>query len=229
MLYRREPPAIDSWRPDENFLHLDYCCLLIPFLYGQTTRSNERLSVDATDAARNFIHAKVTVPVSSGQVTLVYPKWIPGNHRPTGPIGNLTGVHFKAGNQELEWQRDLVDMYAFHLQVPQGTREIEASLDLITYNGKSSLASSKVIDLLWNQLVFYPQGASSDAVQVTASIRLPEGWKYGTALTPTHDAGNTAEFAPVSLTRLVDSPLIAGQFYRQVQLTSGGREAGPRH
>src|SRR6185437_4765393 len=145
-------------------------------------------------------------------------------HRPTGPIANLTGVHFKAGKQDLEWERDLVDMYAFHLHVPAGTREVEASLDLITYNGKNSLASSKVIDLLWNQVVFYPQGAATDAVQVTASIRLPEGWKYGTALTPEHEAGNTAEFQPVSLTRLVDSPLIAGQYYRQIQLTPAGEK-----
>jgi predicted metalloprotease with PDZ domain len=188
------------------------------------TSINEHLSVDATDAARNFIHARVTVPVESGPVTLVYPKWIPGNHRPTGPIANLTGIHFKAANQELEWQRDLVDMYAFHLQVPQGTREVEVSLDLITYNGKASLASSKVLDLLWNQVVLYPQGAATDAVQVTASIRLPEGWKYGTALTLTHEAANTADFQPVSLTRLVDSPLIAGLFYRQVQLSAPGEK-----
>ena len=207
----------------KTFCTLILAALLIPSLYGQTT-INESLSVDATDAARNFIHARVMVPVSSGPVTLVYPKWIPGNHRPTGPIANLTGVHFKAGNQELEWQRDLVDMYAFHLQVPQGTREVEVSLDLITYNGKSSLASSKVIDLLWNQVVFYPQGVASDAVQVTASIRLPEGWKYGTALTPVHESGSSAEFAPVSLTRLVDSPLIAGQYYRQVQLSPPGEK-----
>jgi len=197
--------------------------ILISSLHGQTT-INERISVDATDAARNFIHAKVTIPVQAGPVTIVYPKWIPGNHRPTGPIANLTGVHFKAGNQDLEWQRDLVDMYAFHLQIPQGTHEIEASLDLLSYNGKSSLASSKVIDLLWNQVVFYPQGVASDAVQVTASIRLPEGWKYGTALTPAHESGSTAEFQPVSLTRLVDSPLIAGQYYRQIQLSPAGEK-----
>src|SRR5215470_1465497 len=182
----------------------------------------ERLRVDATDAPRNILHSTVTVPVSAGAATLVYPKWIPGNHRPTGPIHNLTGLHIKGGGKELDWQRDLVDMYAFHLQVPSGVSELEVSFDTITYNGKSSAASSRVLDLNWNQVVVYPQGLATDAVQVTASIRLPQGWKFGTALTPSQNSGNAADFEPVSLTRLVDSPLIAGAIYRQVQLSKQG-------
>lgn len=180
----------------------------------------ERLRVDATDAPRNILHSTISIPVGSGAVTLVYPKWIPGNHRPTGPIQNVTGLHIRAGGQELEWQRDLVDMYAFHFQVAQGTREVEVSFDTITYEGKRSAASSKVLDLNWNQVVMYPQGASSDAVQVAASVKLPAGWKFGTALTPAQQSGDSTDFQTVSLTRLVDSPLIAGAIYRQIQLTA---------
>jgi predicted metalloprotease with PDZ domain len=182
----------------------------------------ERLRVDATDAPRNILHSTVTIPAGSGPVTLVYPKWIPGNHRPTGPIQNVTGLHIKAGGQELEWQRDLVDMYAFHFQVPQGAREVEVSFDTITYEGKRSAASAKVLDLNWNQVVMYPQGASSDDVQVAASVKLPAGWKFGTALTPAQQSGDSTDFQTVSLTRLVDSPLIAGAIYRQIQLTASG-------
>jgi predicted metalloprotease with PDZ domain len=198
-------------------------CLDPSFAVAQDT-IKERLHVDATDAPRNILHSTVTIPVTSGTVTLVYPKWIPGNHRPTGPIQNLTGLHVKAGMQELDWQRDLVDMWAFHLQVPPGVTELEASYDTITFNGSSSPSSSKVLDLNWNQVVLYPQGATSDAVQVTASLRLPEGWKFGTALTPVSQSGNSVEFQPVSLTRLVDSPLIAGHWYRQVQLSAPGEK-----
>jgi predicted metalloprotease with PDZ domain len=182
----------------------------------------ERLRVDATDAPRNILHSVLTVPVSSGAVTLVYPKWIPGNHRPTGPIQNVMGLHIRAGGQELDWQRDLVDMYAFHIQVPQGAHELEVSFDTITYNGKNSAASAKVLDVNWNQVVMYPQDASSDAVQVTASIKLPDAWKFGTALIPAQQSGDSVDFQPVSLTRLVDSPLIAGAIYRQVQLSKPG-------
>src|ERR1700674_1028991 len=179
---------------------------------------HERLRVDATDAPRNILHSTVTIPVSAGPVTLVYPKWIPGNHRPTGPIQNLVGLHIMANGQELEWQRDLVDMYAFHLQIPAGVREVAASYDTVTYNGKSSAASSKVLDLLWNQVVLYPQGAAIDDVLVTASVHLPDGWKFGTALEPaevTRRPAGWSQFKEVSLSKLVDSPLIAGAIYRQ--------------
>ena len=201
---------------------LSLAAVAIFFGVTATAQSVEHLQVDATDAPRNILHATLTIPVAPGAVTLVYPKWIPGNHRPTGPIQNFTGLHFKAAGKELEWQRDLVDMYAFRLQAPAGVNELQASYDLLTYNGKSSLASSKVLDLLWNQVVLYPQGMATDAVQVVASVRLPEGWKFGTALTPAHQEGNSVEFQPVSLTTLVDSPLIAGAIYRQVQITPAG-------
>src|SRR6201998_2453955 len=100
-------------------------CAVVVFLFssvGARAQVNtvERLSVDAADAPRNILHATLAVPVSPGALTMVYPKWIPGNHRPTGPIQNFMGLHFKVGGKELEWQRDLEDMYAFHMQIPAG-------------------------------------------------------------------------------------------------------------
>src|ERR1700684_2305776 len=79
-----------------------------------------RLQVDLTDAPKNIYHAKLNVPAAPGAMTLVFPKWIPGNHRPSGPIGALTGLHMEAGGKPVVWQRDEVDMYAFHVTVPQG-------------------------------------------------------------------------------------------------------------
>ncbi|HKV93996.1 MAG TPA: M61 family peptidase [Candidatus Angelobacter sp.] len=186
------------------------------------TSGTERLKVDATDAPRNILHATLAIPVSPGPLTLVYPKWLPGNHRPAGPIQSFTGLHFFVGGKELEWQRDLEDMYAFHLVVPAGASELQASYDTITYYGKSSLASSKVLDLVWNQVMLYPNNTKTDDVRVSASVRLPEGWKFGTALAPVQQSGSSAEFQTVSLTTLVDSPLIAGEFYREVQITPPG-------
>src|SRR5215470_5218773 len=146
-----------------SFAAVIYVSFVIAVCLGPSSAAaqeaiKERLRVDATDAPRNILRSAITIPVASGAVTLVYPKWIPGNHRPTGPIQNLTGLHIKAGSQELEWQRDLEDMWAFHLQVPAGVKEIEASFDTLTYNGRNSAASSKVLDLLWNQVVLYPKG-----------------------------------------------------------------------
>jgi predicted metalloprotease with PDZ domain len=184
-----------------------------------------RLAVDLTDAPRNIFHASLRIPVTAGELTLVYPKWIPGNHRPSGPIANLTGLHFLANDQELPWRRDPVEMYSFHLTVPPDVTQIEARFDLISADSAGAggvAASTNLLDLNWNQVVFYPEGAASDAVQCIASVRLPSGWKYATALTTAHASQSEVDFSPVSLTTLVDSPLIAGANYREIELFPAG-------
>jgi predicted metalloprotease with PDZ domain len=183
-----------------------------------------RLQVDLTDAPRNIYHARLSIPAKPGAMTLVFPKWIPGNHRPSGPIAALTGIRMEAAGKPLLWQRDAVDMYAFHVEVPDAARTVDLSLDAITSSdsagGGGPAASSNLLDLNWNAVVLYPQGADSDAVQFVPSVKLPAGWKFGTALLSVHVSGDEVEFAPVSLTTLVDSPLIAGLHYRRIDLTA---------
>ena len=89
------------------------------------------ISVDATDAPRRVLHAKLQFPVTPGPLTLYYPKWMPADHSPDGPIWNLAGLHFSAGGKEIPWQQDLVDMFAFNLEVPAGTNSLDASLDFL--------------------------------------------------------------------------------------------------
>jgi len=191
-----------------------------PHLLAQSIQ----LHVDLSDAPRNVYHAKLSIPAKPGAMTLVFPKWIPGNHRPSGPIAALTGIRMDALGKPLAWQRDDVDMYAFHVTVPEGTRTVDVSLDAITLSDSAGAegpaASSTLLDLNWNAVVLYPQGAESDAVEFVTSIKLPAGWKFGTALVSTHTSGDEVEFAPVSLTTLVDSPLIAGEHYRRIELTT---------
>lgn len=186
-----------------------------------------RLHVDLTDAPRNIYHAQLTLPAKPGAVTLVFPEWIPGNHRPSGPIAALTGIRMEAAGKPVSWQRDDVDMYAFHAVVPEGAQELMVFLDAITSHdsagGGGPAASSNVLDLNWNAVVLYPQGAASDAVEFVPSVKLPAGWRFGTALIAAHASGDEVEFAPVSLTTLVDSPLIAGRHYRKIDLTTGSQ------
>lgn len=197
-------------------------CLLATMVCAQTIH----LQVDLTDAPRNIYHARLQVPVHSGDVSLVFPKWIPGNHRPSGPIAGLTGLHMQAAGRELSWQRDPVDMYQFHVTVPADADELDVSLDAITTldsaGGGGPAASSTTLDLNWNAVLLYPAGARSDDVTFAASVTLPAGWKFGTALPVARSSGDVIEFAPVSLTTLVDSPLIAGAHYRRIQLTKDG-------
>lgn len=184
------------------------------------------LVVDATDAPRNILHAALRIPVSPGPLTLAYPKWLPGNHRPSGPIENLTGLIITANGRRLAWQRDPVDMYAIHLQVPPGSTELVVLLDAITDNGVAGstgpAASSQVLDINWNMVLLYPADVSTDAIEVDPSLRLPAGWKFASALDVASQSGDEITFRPVSLTMLVDSPLIAARHFRRVALDRPG-------
>ena len=79
-----------------------------------------KLTVDATHAPEKILHAQLQIPVAAGEVKLVFPKWIPGEHGPTGPIADLTGLKFFANGQRLNWRRDLDEVYTFHVTVPAG-------------------------------------------------------------------------------------------------------------
>jgi predicted metalloprotease with PDZ domain len=201
--------------------------LIFPLLFPSSLWAQAiRISLDLTDAPRNIYHAHLNIPAKAGEMTLVFPKWIPGNHRPSGPISALTGIRMEAAGHALAWQRDAVDMFAFRVGVPAGVREIEVSFDAITSQdsagGGGPAASSNILDLNWNAVVLYPAGARSDAVEFAAAVTLPAGWKFGTALPVARVEGDKVEFAVVSLTTLVDSPLIAGVHYRHVDLGKTG-------
>ena len=181
--------------------------------------------VDASEAARKIFHVKMTFEAAPGDLTLYYPKWIPGEHGPTGPIIGLAGLKFYAGGQELAWQRDPVDMYAIHLTAPSGGA-IEAHLDYLSpaeAEGFSSAASatSQLAMISWNQVLLYPAGWPASDITFEPSLTLPEGWQFGTSLTITRQNGNTTSFAPVSLESLVDSPVLAGRFYKKFPLAAG--------
>lgn len=194
----------------------------LPLLSAQAIK----LHVDLTDAPRNIYHAHLQVPAHEGEMALVFPKWIPGNHRPSGPIGSLTGIHMEAAGHTVAWQRDDIDMYQFHVTVPAGVRTLDVSLDALTTienaGGNGPAASSNLLDLNWNAVVLYPKDSHSDDVTFEPSVTLPAGWKFGTALPVAHVGGDNIDFSPVSLTTLVDSPLIAGVHYRKIELTKPG-------
>jgi predicted metalloprotease with PDZ domain len=182
------------------------------------------VSLDATEAPRKIFHARLTIPATPGTLTLYYPKWIPGEHGPTGPIEDLSGLFFKADGHPLTWRRDLQDGWTFHVDVPAGVTSVEASLDFISpagaggiYTGAAS-ATDKMAVISWNTVLLYPAGWSSDELTFEASLRLPANWKFGSPLPIASQNGPDIKFQPVSLTTLVDSPVIFGEFFRVVPL-----------
>jgi predicted metalloprotease with PDZ domain len=186
------------------------------------------LSVDASDAPRKMIHAQLRIPAKPGTLTLYYPKWIPGEHGPTGPITDLTGLKFTASGRQLAWRRDLLDGFTFHVEVPAGENEVVANLDYASATSdepgysSSVSATEKLYIVSWNTLLLYPAGYASDQLTYSASLRLPTGWKFGTSLHVVAQANNEIKFAPVSLTMLVDGPVLAGEYMKVVPLTAAG-------
>jgi predicted metalloprotease with PDZ domain len=189
------------------------------------------LAVDATNAARRRFRARLIIPVIPGELTLYYPKWIPGEHMPSGPINNLAGLKITAGGTLLAWQRDLFDMYSIHVQVPSGVDSIEVLLDYLApiafesyYSGSPTTTQLSTLD--WNELLLYPKGWNVDELTVNASLRLPAGWKFGTALSVLSQSEEQVRFTPASLCAVVDSPVLMGSNFEVFELLPGYR---PRH
>jgi predicted metalloprotease with PDZ domain len=184
------------------------------------------LEVDATQAPQRVLHARLVFAVSPGPLTLYYPEWLPGNHRPSGPVVNLVNLRFSVDGRPVAWERDDVNMYAFHLQVPAGARFLQATLDYVTPSKDGGrfdpVSTDQVAILNWNLVVLYPQGRPAADYTYQASLRLPAGWKFGTALPVSSTSGALTQFQAVPLTTLIDSPLIAGAHYRVIELPTAG-------
>ncbi|AXC15317.1 PDZ domain family protein [Acidisarcina polymorpha] len=200
------------------------------FLSAQTPLPIQ-VTVDVTDAPRRILHARLSIPVEPGPLTLLYPKWIPGEHEPSGTVDNLAGLFIAANGQDLAWQRDDVNMFAFHLTVPAGVTTLDVKLDFLatapaTGSSAGASTSANLAIVNWNQVVLYPQGKQAEAIQFQPSARMPQGWQYGTALSKASDDNGTVHFEPVSLEQLVDSPLLTGKYFREVPLAP---EVSPKH
>ena len=178
------------------------------------------VTVDATKTQQKLLHTHLVMPVKSGPLTLYYPKWIPGEHGPDGPIASVTGLKFEAEGKTIPWERDLLDVFTFHLEIPRGVSHLDASFDVIEPDGGS--ATDKLMVLEWNEVVLYPADVPAEKLMYEAKLEMPEGWKFGTALPVENDAGKRISFKPISLDLLVDSPVITGEFYRSIDLTPPG-------
>ncbi|MGA8143279.1 MAG: PDZ domain-containing protein [Candidatus Acidiferrales bacterium] len=195
-------------------------------VWAATAPGTIRLTVDARQAPEKILHAHLQIPVQAGPLTLYYPEWIPGEHMPDGPIIEVAGMKFSAGGQTIAWRRDLVEMFSIHLDIPRGVSSLDADLDFLLAapaSGFSAGASATAsLDLLsWNQVLLYPKGYPANEITFAPSLKLPAGWKYGTALPGAKDNGEAIEFDTVPLTTLVDSPVISGRYFRVIQLTPG--------
>ena len=189
------------------------------------------ITVDATDAPRKMLHADMVIPVTPGDVTLLYAQWIPGEHGPTGPVSDMAGLTIQANGKTLPWVRDSVNMYAFHVHVPEGVTSLQVHDDFLATAaavgfsaGASTSANLAMVS--WNEVILWPANRPAPETMVTPSVTLPEGWKYGTALTATGHEGNTTHFQTVSVNQLIDSPLLSGRYFKEFSLAP---KISPKH
>jgi predicted metalloprotease with PDZ domain len=187
-----------------------------------------KIALDASNAPRKIFHAELIIPANPGTLTLYYPKWIPGEHAPSGPVIDLAGVKFTANREPLKWRRALDDNFTFQIEVPDGVREVHAELDFLGATASDqglfsagASATEKMTVISWNQVLLYPKGWTADQLTYSASVKLPAGWKFGTPLAVASKSGGEIGFSPVSLYTLVDSPIIAGEYFKVVPLNPG--------
>ncbi len=205
--------------------------MLLPLLAMAGAAAPIQVALDLSDAPRKILHAQLKIPVHAGPLTLDLPQWIPGEHSPTGPIDNLAGIVFTANGQVLPWRRDEVNMFALHLVIPPNVSVLEARVDFLATaaaSGFSAGASTgpNLAVVSWNEVALYPDGMAASQIAYQPSVKMPAGWKFGTALVPAETNGDSITFQPVSLEMLVDSPVLTGRFFREIPIAT---DVSPKH
>ena len=184
------------------------------------------LAVDARDVTRGIFQVTEKIPVTAGPLTLLYPEWIPGKHRPFGQLPNLVGLAIKADGKLLAWRRDPVDVFAFHLEVPAGVAVLDVSFQFLAPTDSAQgriITTPDLLNLQWESVSLYPAGHYVRQITIAPAVKLPAGWKAATALDVAGAEGDTIRYQPVSYETLIDSPIFAGANFRSETLAPGVR------
>ena len=187
------------------------------------------LQIDATDLDHKVFRVKQSLPVKAGPLTLLYPQWLPGEHAPNGPIGQFAGLKVSVSGQPLGWRRDPLDVYAFHLDVPQGASQLDLEFQFLSPLDPGSgrvVMTRDMLGLQWRSVLLYPAGFAATRIDIRPSLRLPEGWGHASALDVDKKTGALIDFRTVSVEKLVDSPVFAGRHMKRVDLDPDGPASG---
>ena len=182
------------------------------------------IHVDASDTRQGIFRVHETIPVQAGKLTLLYPEWIPGNHSPSGPVAMLAGLKLSANGKPVAWTRDKYDVYAFHLDVPEGATSLDADFQYLSPRDDGSYEMTDgMLMLEWDKMSLYPAGYYTRGIHVEPSVTLPQGWQFGSALETASQSGGETTFKPVTYNTLVDSPMYAGRYFKRVDLNPGDK------
>ncbi|MDE8653041.1 M61 family metallopeptidase [Novosphingobium album (ex Liu et al. 2023)] len=182
-----------------------------------------RLDIDASDTRRGLFRVVETIPVAPGtrDLTLLFPQWLPGNHAPRGPLAELVDLRFFADGKPIAWKRDPVDVYAFRLDLPAGTREVTARFihtsPLQRDEGRITM-TQEMLNLQWEKMSLYPAGHYVSRIRVRPSVTLPADWTPAAALDGMTRSGSRFAWDETDYETLVDSPIFAGAYFRSWDL-----------
>ena len=235
-------------KKSSNFLWLVCCTLILSNSEGFTQQSARpepkaapaaiaaprdipypgtiRLTVDATDVDRHIFIVRESIPVRGGDsLVLFYPQWLPGNHSPTGRIDKLAGLTIRANGMPVEWRRDTINVFAFHIAVPANATTLDTEFQYLspvdTDEGRIVM-TPEMLNLQWNAIMLYPAAYFTRQIMVEPSVRLPGNWQFATALETASSSGGITNFKRVPLETLVDSPIFAGRYFKRVDLEASG-------
>jgi len=123
--------------------------------------------------------------------------------------------------------RDPVETNGFHFDVPAGATSIEARFRYLSATAPGqgrTVFTPDMVNVQWEAVSLYPAGYYTRQIPIEASLKLPAGWQAATALRPTGPAaagGNVIDYGTVNYEVLVDSPVIAGRYFRKDDLGLG--------
>lgn len=185
------------------------------------------VAADATDIDHRIVKVReqVPVPAGGGDVVLLYPEWLPGDHAPSGAIDKLAGLEIRSQGARLDWRRDVANPFAFHVQAPKDATTLEVSFQYLSAVNETIgdvQISSTIAFLEWSSLVLYPAGYYARNISVDAALTAPTGWTVATALDREGSSGETIHFKQVTLETLVDSPVFTGKHAARIDLDPGG-------
>ena len=186
------------------------------------------ITIDLRDAPRRIYRMHETIPVSPGPLTLYYPKWPLPDHAPDGSIANIAGPVITANGKPVPWRRDVEDMYTLHLDVPAGADHIDLAFQYLSpgpgvWYGYEVWSTPHLVDLDPTQVAFYPGGYYARDIPIRPTVVLPAGWQFATAMEVASRSGDAVHFKPMRFNDFIDSPLIAGEYFRRADLAPGDK------
>jgi predicted metalloprotease with PDZ domain len=198
----------------------------VPAVGGASYPGTIVLTVDARNNSQQIFQIHESIPVKAGKLTLLYPQWLPGNHGPTGPLNALAGLKFTGNGKTIEWTRDPLNVYAFHLNVPAGVTSVEADYEFLSpleSNQGRITMTDNIVGVQWNAMSLYPAGYGARNITYQPNLILPQGFQFGTALETESQSGNKVAFKPLDMQTMVDSPLFSGRYFKRIDLDPGAK------